>query len=249
MNHPLLLLGSVLLASFGAVLIAALTLLLPDQWRRAAVPTTVAFAAGSMLGAVFLGLLPHALAHGPADQVLPWTLGGVIAFFILERFFLWRHCHADNCAFHGRSAEMILVGDGLHNLIDGIVLAVSWTASPALGVSATIAIVAHEIPQEIGDFAVLLDAGWSRRKALAWNLVSAANTLIGALAGWWFLDTMAPAVPYLMALAAAGFLYIAVADILPGLHQRRPEERSWLQIPLMLAGVAVIALCHGLAEH
>jgi len=247
MSHPFAwLLASALLASVGTVLMAALTLVLPDHWRRAALPATVAFAAGSMLGAVFLGLLPHALEHRSAAQVLPWTLGGIIAFFILERFLLWRHCHVDQCAFHGRTAEMILVGDALHNLIDGIVLAVSWNASPALGLSATVAIVAHEIPQEIGDFAILLDAGWSRRKALFWTLLSARPTMAGAIAGWWFLETMIPAVPSLMAVAAAGFLYVAVADILPGLHQRRPEERRWLQIPLMLAGVAVIVLCHGL---
>jgi zinc and cadmium transporter len=237
------------LAGGGALLMAALVLCLPVWLRRVIIPPAIAFAAGTMLGAVFLGLLPHALAHRSAEQVLPWTLGGIIGFFVLERCLLWRHCHTDHCAFHGRSAELILIGDGLHNLIDGIVLAVAWTASPTLGMSTTVAIIAHEIPQEIGDFAILLDAGWSPRKALFWNLVSAAPILIGALAGWWFLAAVQPAVPQLMAIAAAGFLYVAVADILPGLHQRGHGAWGWMQIPLLLAGIAVIVLCHLGAGH
>lgn len=234
-------------SSVGAVSAAAVVLRLPESFRQRAVPLAVAFAAGTMLGAVFLGLLPHALEHGDAHRILPWCLAGIIAFFGLERFLLWRHCHAEHCPVHGRSAELILIGDALHNCLDGVVLAVAWSTSPTVGLGATVAIIAHEIPQEIGDFAILLDAGWSPRKAVLWNLVSATATIPGALGGWLLLADLTPALPPMMALAAAGFLYIAVADILPGLHQRRSGVTGWLQFPLILLGVATIVLCHGLS--
>lgn len=236
-------------SSLGAVLVAGLMLRLPDRWRLAVMPGAIAFAAGTMLGAVFLGLLPHALHHGPTHRVLVWVLVGILGFFVLERLLIWRHCHDHQCTFHGRSAELILIGDGLHNFLDGVVLAVAWTGSPGLGLTATVAIIAHEIPQEIGDFALLLDAGWSPRRAFWANQASAATTLAGAGLGWWLLRDLAPLLPPLMAIAAAGFLYIAVADILPGLHRRGPGRAGWMQFPLILAGVAVIALCHGQAGH
>ncbi len=239
---------SAIIGSFGSVLAAALLLKLPEGRRKAVVPFAIAFAAGTMLGAVFLGMLPHALSHQPAHRILPWTLGGILFFFILERCLIWRHCHDEQCSVHGRSAELILIGDGLHNCIDGVVLAIAWTSSPAIGMATTVAIVAHEIPQEVGDFAILLDGGWSPRKAFLWNQASAATTLLGALGGWWLLQDLQPMIPPLMAVAAAGFLYVAVADILPGLHRRGHGPAGWLQIPLILAGVATIALCHAHAK-
>jgi len=237
------------LASHGAVLVAAAMLRLPERIRRAVVPSAVAFAAGTMLGAVFLGMLPHALEGRSPHDILPWTLGGILGFFGLERLLLWRHCHDDQCTFHKQTAELILIGDGLHNLIDGIVLAIAWTTSPTLGMATAIAIVAHEVPQEIGDFAILVDAGWSVRRAFIWNQISAATTLLGALGGWWLMSFLTPALPPMMAIAAAGFLYVAVADILPGLHQRGRGLTGWLQIPLILAGIGTIAVCHGHAGH
>jgi zinc and cadmium transporter len=235
-----------ILASHGAVLLAAAVLKLPERTRRVIIPAAVAFAAGTMLAAVFLGLLPHALSCAPTPQIMAWMLGGIFGFFVLERLLLWRHCHDMQCSFHRQTAELILIGDGLHNFIDGIVLAVAWSTSPGLGMATTVAIIAHEIPQEIGDFAILVDAGWSPRRAFLWNQLSAATTLLGALGGWWLLATLAPALPPMMAVAAAGFLYVAVADILPGLHQRGHGLAGWLQLPLILAGIGTIALCHGL---
>lgn len=234
-------------ASIGAVSIAASVLRLPADVRRRSIPLAVAFAAGTMLGAVFLGLLPHALEHGSAHRVLAWCLAGIIVFFGLERFLLWRHCHAEHCPVHGGSAELILLGGAIHNLTDGIILATAWSTSTEVGIGISAAIIAHEIPHKVGDFAILLDAGWHPRRAFWWEMLSSAAIVPGAIGGWLLLADLATALPPMMALAAAGFLYIAVADILPGLHQRRGGVTGWLQFPLILLGIATIVLCHGLS--
>ena len=229
------------LGSLGAVAGAALLLAFPDEVRRRLVPALIAYAAGTLLGAAFLGMIPAAAGNAPIRAVSAAVLAGIVLFFLLERLVLWRHGHeADSSS--NPAAPLILVGDAFHNFVDGVVIAAAFLTSVPLGVAAGLAVVAHEVPQEVGDFAILLDGGYRRRKALALNALSSTATLPGALAGYFWLADVQGLVPYVLALSAASFIYIAVADLLPGLH-RRPTG-GWLQFALILAGIGTIAVLH-----
>jgi len=221
---------------------AALVLLVPRSLRQRLLPALLAYAVGGLLGAALLGLLPHALDQADADVVFWTLLAGLVGSFALERLVLWRHCHDGECGLHGAGGPLVLLGDGLHNLVDGVVIAGAFVTAVPLGVATTIAVMAHELPQELGDFAILLDAGYPPARALALNTLSSAATPIGGLLGWLALEAMRPLTPYLLALAAASFLYVAVADLIPGLHRRAAAGQGLVQLALVLAGVATIAL-------
>jgi len=229
------------LGSFGAIGGAALLLIFPDDVRKRLVPALVAYAAGTLLGAAFLGMIPAAAGSAPIRAVSAAVLAGIILFFLLERLVLWRHAHEVG-ASSPPAAPLILIGDAFHNFVDGVVIAAAFLTSVPLGVAAGLAVAAHEVPQEVGDFAILLDGGYGRRKALALNTLSASATLPGALAGYLWLADVEGLVPYVLALSAASFIYIAVADLLPGLH-RRPAG-GWVQLALILAGISTIAAFH-----
>ncbi|MEO5699184.1 MAG: ZIP family metal transporter [Casimicrobiaceae bacterium] len=245
-----------------AILAAAGTLVLkPSRIGR-----LVSFAVGALLGAVFLELLPHALEEAPAERVMVTVLGGLLAFFLLEKLVLWRHSHGEQAvepaaeagalahAAHagdhdyGRSGLMILIGNSVHNFCDGVVLAAAFLATPALGVATTVAVVAHAIPQQVGDFAVLLHSGYSRRKAFAFNVATGIATLVGGLAGYFALEDMHSVLPTVLAIAAASLLYVAVADLIPSLHRHPQPMETARQLLLIGLGVTVIAVVHGLLE-
>jgi len=230
-----------LVGSVGAVTFAGGLLVLSAATRARLVPALVSYAAGTLLGATFLGLIPQALEAAPSGRVFPAILAGVVLFFTLERLLIWRHCHDEECERHRAAGPLLLVGDAFHNLVDGIILAAAFLTSVPLGIGATLAVVTHEIPQEIGDFAILLESGYARRAAFWWNTLAAATTLPGALAGYFFLSRIGTAVPYVIAVSAASFLYIAMADLVPHLH-RHGSRRFPGQLLLMLAGIGTIAL-------
>jgi len=234
-------LGFSLLGSLGAVGGAALLLAFPDEVRQRLVPALIAYAAGTLLGAAFLGMIPAAAGNAPVRAVSATVLAGIVLFFLLERLVLWRHGHEAGGSSNP-AAPLILVGDAFHNFVDGVVIAAAFLTSVPLGVAAGLAVAAHEVPQEVGDFAILLDGGYSRRKALALNVLSSTATLPGALAGYFWLADVQGVVPYVLALSASSFIYIAVADLLPGLH-RRPSG-GWRQLALLLAGIGTIAAFH-----
>jgi zinc and cadmium transporter len=148
-----------------------------------------------------------------------------VLFFVLEKLVLWRHCHDSGCEVHGRAAPLILIGDAFHNFVDGMVIAAAFLTSIPLGVAAALAVIAHEVPQEVGDFAILLDSGYGRMKALILNGLSSATTLPGAVLAYFWLGEMHAAVPYILALSAASFIYIAAADLIPGLHRQVSSRR------------------------
>ena len=243
---------------------AAATLALHRSW----IPRLVSFAVGALLGAVFLELLPHALEEGSPSRVMGTVLAGLLAFFLLEKLVLWRHAHGHgehhddedetehDHALHaqvagdgGRSGLMILIGTSVHNFCDGVVIAASFLADPALGIAATVAIVAHAVPQQVGDFAVLLHSGFTRTKAFTYNVAVGVATLVGALAGFHALADMQQILPTVLAIAAASLLYVAVADLIPSLH-RRPEPLETVgQVLLIGLGIAVIAAAHFALEH
>ncbi len=231
-----------LLGSIGAMLGATLLFVFPDILRRRLLPGLLAYATGTLLGAAFLGMLPSALGKASAPAVSATVLGGIVAFFLLEKLILWRHCHDGECEAHGHvGGRLILFGDAFHNFVDGVVIAAAFLASPALGVATALAVIAHEIPQELGDFAILLHSGYGKARALGYNLISSLTTLPGVLAGWFWLDEMRDAIPYVLAVSAASFVYIAVADLVPGLHRHAGAKATVNQLALMLAGIGTIA--------
>ncbi|MDR2678855.1 MAG: ZIP family metal transporter [Zoogloeaceae bacterium] len=219
----------------------------------------VSYAVGALLGAAFLDVIPEAFAEsGAPDRVALVILLGILAFFLLEKFALWRHCHHTHCEAHdahppahdhGRSGFLILVGDTFHNFVDGILIAAAFMQDTQLGLVMALAIIAHEIPQELGDYAVLLHSGYSRRKALAFNLLSGLATLIGATLAYFALSALEGWIPYVLAIAAASMIYIAVADLIPGLHKRTELKATLEQTLLIAAGIVTIFLAQHLFAH
>lgn len=232
-----------------SIVIAALfALSAPASW----VPALVSFAIGALLGAAFLEILPYAV--GSTDNphaLLATVLAGILGFFILEKLVLWRHYHVEDYDVHkdhvdpsdrGRSGMMIILGDGFHNFVDGILIAAAFLNSTELGLVTAVAIVAHEIPQEIGDFVVLLHSGYGKVTALALNLLSSLAMLVGALIAYFALQSAQEWIGFVLALAAASMIYVAVADLIPGLHRRPELHATAQQVVLIALGVALVWL-------
>ncbi len=256
-----------LLGGVLSVMAAAVFLLFPEQLRTRLLPHFVSYAIGALLGAAFLALLPHAL-EGPGVEDLHIITGtvllGVLGFFLLEKMVLWRHCHHTVCEVHApeeghdhshvhtphtpqvnhAAGTLILIGDGIHNMVDGVLIAAAFMTDIHLGVVTSLAVAAHEIPQEVGDFAVLLHSGFSRARALAYNVLASLTTLVGATAAYYGLREAEAALPYILAIAASSFIYIAVADLIPGLHKRLEVRATVQQIVLIVAGVLTIYFAH-----
>jgi zinc and cadmium transporter len=231
-----------LLGSAGAIAGAALLLAFPAGVRTRLLPCLLSYATGTLLGAAFLGMIPEGIEQAPAVAVTGTVLAGIVAFFLLEKLVIWRHCHAGECEVHGhQGGVLILVGDAFHNFVDGVVIAAAFLVSVPLGIAAGLAVIAHEVPQELGDFAILLDSGYSKVKALLYNLVSSLATLPGAVIGWFWLDQVRQAIPFVLAISAASFIYIAVADLVPSLHKRIGLGATVSQVALILAGIGTIA--------
>ncbi len=233
------------LLSIGLAAAFALTV------RAAWVPMLVSFAIGALLGAAFLEVIPHAFERLDAHTAALTILAGIFVFFIMEKLVLWRHCHTEDCEAHdqhaadhdhGRSGTMILVGDTVHNFIDGVLIAAAFLESTQLGVITAIAIVAHEIPQEVGDFLILLHSGYSKARAMVLNMISSLASLVGGVIGYFALQSVSGAVPYLLGIVAASMIYVAVADLIPGLHKRTELRATVSQALLIALGVGSIAL-------
>lgn len=239
--------GAAVAGSVISIAIAALfALSAPATW----VPALVSFAVGALLGAVFLEILPHALGTaGSLQAIFSTVLAGIFGFFVLEKLVLWRHCHVEDCEAHdhhtdpndqGRSGLMIIIGDAFHNFVDGILIAAAFMQSIELGIVTAAAIIAHEIPQEIGDFVILLHSGYSKTAALALNLLSSLAMLIGALIAYFTLQSAQEWIATVLALAAASMIYVAVADLIPGLHRRPELGATAQQVVLIALGVGLI---------
>ena len=238
MSTYLIALGLSLVGGLGGLLVASGVLLVNDSARARLVPWLVSYAVGALLGVSTLAILPSALEQLPAPQVLGTLLIGILLFFVLEKLVLWRHCHTHDCEVHDGSVLPVLVGDAFHNFVDGAVIAAAVLTSVPLGISTALAVAAHEIPQEVGDVAILLHAGYSRRRALLLNVLSAGASGLGAIAACVSFDLVPRLLPYFLALAAASFLYVAMADLIPGLHRGRTDASSMRQILLIGAGIA-----------
>lgn len=231
-----------LLGSVGAMGGAALLLAFPEAMRQRLLPCLLSYATGTLLGAAFLGMIPQGLKHAAPLAISGTVLAGLVGFFILEKLVIWRHCHDEDCEEHGhRGGALILVGDAFHNFVDGVVIAAAFLTSVPLGIATALAVIAHEIPQELGDFAILLHSGLSKTRAFAYNLLSSLTTLPGVIIGWFWLAEVREAIPFVLAISAASFIYIAVADLVPSLHRHTTLKSSVIQIVLILAGIATIA--------
>lgn len=230
------------------------------------IPTLVSYAVGALLGAVFLDLLPHIFSETKnPSRIAAFILFGILVFFILEKLLLWRHHHhhdgevlepaahshdghdhGDHGNDSGRSGWMIVIGDSFHNFTDGIIIASAFLADMRLGVVTAIAIIAHEIPQEIGDFLVLLHSGFGKTKALWMNALSGMATVVGALIGYFALSAVSQWIGEILAVAAASMIYVAVADLIPGLHKRTAIRETLVQVAFIALGIGSIWAIHAL---
>lgn len=264
------------LGGFLSALAASLFLVVPDRVRTRVLPHLVSFATGALLSAALLGLLPHAIESAGVSkmhEVGLTLLGGLLLFFVLEKMVLWRHCHADACEVHVHpephghghnhnhnhnyshdqrrdqaSAMLILIGDGFHNVLDGVLIAAAFMTDVHLGIVTAMAVCAHEIPQEVGDLAILLNGGMKPLRALTLNLLTSVTSVVGGVVAYFALAHVQGVLPYAIVLAASSFLYIAVADLIPGLHRKVDPGSGVWQFVYIVLGVAVIYVSHSLAH-
>ncbi len=257
---------------FGSTLSALLAALLAWRIQPRLIPVFVSYAVGALLGVVFLDLLPHIFESTNNYHVsAAWILGGILLFFVLEKFVLWRHSHdhtggeavalpAEQVGHHGHihahdhghpnesTAWMVIIGDGFHNFTDGLAIAAAFVTDYRLGVVTAIAIIAHELPHELGDFLVLVHSGFSKMRALFWNLISSLATMVGAVLGYFALRRLDAYAEIFLCFAASSMIYVAIADLMPGLQKRTTAKESLTQIVLIALGVGTIALVSGLVH-
>jgi zinc and cadmium transporter len=233
-------LGSVILISLVAF-IGILTLSVKMEQLRKVLTWLVSFAAGGLFGGAFIHLLPEAVEEfGFGAEMSLYILSGIVVFFMLEKFIHWRHCHHPTTKDHPHPfAYMNLVGDGVHNLIDGMIIAASYVISIPVGIATTLAVLLHEIPQEIGDFGVLVHGGFSRKRALLMNFLTALTAIIGAVVVL-LLNGTGNLAPFLLPFAAGGFIYIAGSDLIPELNKRVCGERALPQLVFLVLGILIM---------
>jgi len=246
-----------LLIGIFSVLAAGLFLLVPERLRQMVLPHLISLAIGTLLGAAFLALLPHALELSGVTHFHKITftvLIGLLVFFLMEKMMLWRHCHHDECQTHhvsepgsgaaGIASPLILIGDAIHNLIHGVLISAAFIVDIDLGIVTSLAVMAHQVPQELSNFAVLLHSGYRRGQALTWNIMSSLTAPVGGILGYYGLAGADSLMPYMLAIAVASCIYIAVADLIPDLHNETHLQATAEQMLLILSGVGVIYLTH-----
>lgn len=227
-------------------LVGGVVLLLREAWSKRTILTLVSFAAGVMLAVAFEDLLPEAFELSEqmglsSAVVLRWTLAAIVGFFLFERSFVWfHHHHGPHKGQPDPTVAMVMLGDTLHNFLDGVVIAASFLLSFPLGLSTTLAVAAHELPQEIADFSLFLSKGLSKTMVLTLNILSSLSTLVGAVATYFFWSQLANLQPALLAFTGGMFIYIAGSDLIPELHDEYRKDIAFLQTVAFLGGVALI---------
>jgi len=245
-------LGFTLLGSLLSLAAGAGYLMLPARLREHTVAHLISFATGTLLGAAFMNLLPEALEHQRRDGpngVMTTVLFGIFVFFMLEKALIWRHAHhvdGHGHAVHSERAAgpLVLLGDTFHNFLDGVLLTAVFVSDFELGVITGLAMVTHEIPQELGDFAIMLKSGFTRLRTFVWNGVSSLAMVFGALLAWWQLPAIEKYLAHVIAFTAASFIYIAVADLIPSLHRGVKPRETLAQVLLIVAGMLTIGVFH-----
>ncbi|WKJ90490.1 ZIP family metal transporter [Methylomonas montana] len=259
-----------------SVLAAAMFLLLPEDKQKHVLPHGISFAIGALLTGAFCGLIPHAFEEVPVEDMSTLSatiLAGILLFFMLEKLLVWRHCHSHACEAHGEESHddhhhhdhshnhvvqpvghrpagmFIILGDSIHNFVDGVLIGAAFLTDVQLGIVTSLAVAAHEIPQEVGDFAILLHSGYKRGEALLYNILASLSTVVGGVLAYFSLGDLHHILPYFLTLAASSFIYIAVADLIPSLHQKTDIKTSLQQIGFILAGVVLILVMQGIAHR
>jgi zinc and cadmium transporter len=228
--------------SVGSVALASLIFLFQDSKLQRAATLLMYFAGGTLLGAAFLGMLRKSIEKAGLEM-LAFTLGGIVFFFVMEKIILWRICHEKDCSRHSHAAApLILIGDAFHNAIDGIVIAASFLTSIELGIFVTISVMIHEIPQELADFGILLKSGYSKQKALWANILSGATALIFGVTAWFVLEYFEQFIPYALAFSASSFMYIALSDLIPEMHKETEPKESIIQLLFIGLGILLILM-------
>ncbi|MFX1238479.1 MAG: ZIP family metal transporter [Promethearchaeota archaeon] len=236
----------------GAITAAASFILLSEKVQKSLISILVSFATGILLTSSFLALIPNAIEEvGEAHDILPVVLGGILFFFFLEKLLIWRNCQNNSCEVHGTEAvgSIVLIGDAFHNFTDGIVIAASFLTSTSLGFIASISIIVHEIPQETGDFGILLHSGFTRKKAYLYNTLSSISTIPAAIIGYFVLDAIHEIVPFMLAISASSFIYIALSDLAPELHRKTTTKDYIKQLILVLVGTLLMTIILSLGVH
>ncbi len=242
MNTELLsIIGATLLISSGSLVGVLAISIKPIVLNKFLLPL-VSLSAGTMLGAAFLHLFPESVESMDAQLVFQLALVSFIGFFLLERFLHWRHCHDENHLTRHTIGYMNLLGDGIHNFIDGLLIAASFAAGDSLGIVAVLAIALHEIPQEIGDFGVLLHSGFNRNKALLANIAVSLTAVMGGVVGYFLSHSTEIFASYLVPVAAGGFIYIAGADLIPELKEGKTSKKTLATILMFVTGVVLMML-------
>ncbi len=240
-----------ILGSIGAICAAAVLVFIGEKYQKLIIPILIAFATGILLTASLLGLIPEAIEAVEGDPptgvgaylIMPYVLGGILFFFVFEKIVIWRNCRDKECEVHlHASGPIILLGDSLHNLTDGVVIAASFLINPALGISAGLTIIVHELAHETGDFGILILSGYSKKKAFTYNIVSSSTTIPAAIISYFLLTPISFIVPYMLAISAASFIYIALSDLTPDLHQVTNLKYSLRQIFFIFAGILTMVL-------
>lgn len=264
MHRLLWILSCCLIGGLLSVIAAALVTL---HTRIHLISHLVSYAVGAMLGAVFLEVLPQAFKLTNNIETTTFVvLFGILLFFILEKLLLWRHCHGDHCEVHdlhhegsvskspqhahdeGRSGSMIMVGDLFHNFVDGILIGSAFMANTAVGIVTALAIIAHEIPQEVSNFLILLHSGYKKKEAFIFNLIASFFTVLGGLLVYFILEFMMNWVPFILALAASSMIYVSIADLIPGLHRKTELRSTIFQVVLIVLGIASVAITQWIVE-
>jgi len=231
-----------ILGSLGGIIVASSFLLLGEKIRGRLVPWLISYAVGTLIGAALLALVPEALAALPARAAMLTMAAGILSFFLLEKAVIWRHCHHDeDCHVHSTAASLVIIGDTFHTFVDGAVIAAAVLTSVPLGLTTALAVATHEIPQEVGDVAILLRAGYSRLRAFTLNVMAGAGGILGAAAMVLASKMVPQALPYVLAFAAGNFLYVAMSDLIPDLH-RGDSVGGVRQFLLIGAGIVTIAV-------
>jgi zinc and cadmium transporter len=226
-------------------------MLFSEKTQKLIINVLISYAIGILLTASLFGLIPEAIesSGGEAHTIMPFVLGGILLFFFLEKIVIWRNCQDEVCEVHSAAGPIVLVGDAVHNFTDGIVIAAAFLTDFTLGIVVGISILIHEIPQETGDFGILLHSGYTKKKAFILNAISSSTTILSAIISYFILDFLSTIIPYLIAISASSFIYIALTDLTPELHQPVSIKYGIRQFLLILVGVITMSLIIILSLH